>query len=1254
MKRKSFLKKTLSLFLVLTMMFSSTNVFAQETTTEAKTNTTVFSLTDYTLATLEDNSSVEINSSIANVNGNIYSAGDFAYTGSQLNVTGECNAVGIITNKNQVNFKKYEEGVEKLQFPNYLIHIRTSMSGDLNVYEQDQHLKSNTVTIDKDIFAKDNLYLTASILNGSSCVVANKNIKINTSLIRTNKDKPLVLVSEKGNININSSMDDFNGIIYAPNGTVEINSTSFNFSGKIIAKKIIINSSNTNITDNNEYADKYLQVDRNSTSWDDMVDSDKDGLPDEYESDIGTKPDNPDTDGDGLPDGYEVMESCTDPISKNTDNNSITDDLWDIDEDGLTNMQEYIKGTDPLNPDTDDDGLIDADETDKYKTDPLKFDTDEDRLGDGSEIGLGLDPNNPETFGYPDSEYVSNQSVSQESPILEDINNNDNPYKLSLDIRGSGSLNDSLLVRKSAYTEAMKNDAILGVVPEIIYNDFNIENATLKFQVDKQYVGNDDSIFAQSYPEFVGIKRYNVFMYFEDDNMMLPVKTQHDTENNIVIADVDRAGTYCVVDMEIWLETLGIMPAIDTELTLNSDSIKREFKAEAINFDDSLFNASSRMIDTDNSRSVNLMSSYNFNETLSDDEGFNKDKLDVVFMINTNANMTDKEFKSVKYNIIEVSKHIFSESKNARVYILEMNGSLLVSSQYTFYATSAYEIEQMLSTVVYDGYKTVDIDPGYLKMVNGISFRTDATKICFDIDNGFYSHFTNWSKDLPTILKSLNISTSIICPNTQLGSLYCNMALNSGGKLFKNWTEFPNEVLKYIYGYIPKLKDNDYKVITSSGLMLISLDGELSPTNGIDTDKDSLTDWKEVDSSLITLKEDGRVVLPSLYDCIVKKGNGDLFYVEEGMYRFVGFVGPKNKNFEELIKEIYIIPIKSDPTSADGDKDGILDIDEKWDGVDIRYKKINPLRKDTVETLFPELSSPRGSNKEKNPSYLEIKGNDVTMHLRVMFKGDANKNAATAFKTTYGDYDKEEESVSNSIIKSLGGSYTFKDVLIDGIKNRWGGDYSGSEFDFYKGMKVKFDVNIKEQKEKKFLEKTIEVNVKPGVCGVSNQSGVNWKSNCNRIITMYSSYCNIEAHKNKSGSECSEYNDNLYSIAVYEGIAAHEFGHVFGLKDMYPEARNNHGFYPKSQKEIWYSNDSFDFGLPLGEGIMIYNGRAKSNDIEMVLTAFEQNEWQYFVPYGKKQKISSAIKEDQIYMTEDDDKTQYIWDKTNYKFIIKS
>ena len=89
-----------------------------------------------------------------------------------------------------------------------------------------------------------------------------------------------------------------------------------------------------------------------------MIDSDKDGLPDIVETntgtfvsytDTGTDPNNPDTDYDGMPDGWEVDFNLdpNDDGSLNIHNGP----MGDPDGDGIVNLDEYQNASDPWETD---------------------------------------------------------------------------------------------------------------------------------------------------------------------------------------------------------------------------------------------------------------------------------------------------------------------------------------------------------------------------------------------------------------------------------------------------------------------------------------------------------------------------------------------------------------------------------------------------------------------------------------------------------------------------------------------------------------------------------------------------------------------------------------------------------------------------------------------------------------------------------------------------------------------------------------
>ncbi len=134
----------------------------------------------------------------------------------------------------------------------------------------------------------------------------------------------------------------------------------------------------------------------------DRADHDGDGMGSYAECNFGTNPLDPDSDHDGLNDPAEVYTHGTNPNNPETDGDGLSDTYELGVSDPLVNNNEVAPAPAPVEeapaaerPDRDGDQLYDDDETGVYGTNPDVFDTDGDGSSDGYEVWLGTSPLDP-------------------------------------------------------------------------------------------------------------------------------------------------------------------------------------------------------------------------------------------------------------------------------------------------------------------------------------------------------------------------------------------------------------------------------------------------------------------------------------------------------------------------------------------------------------------------------------------------------------------------------------------------------------------------------------------------------------------------------------------------------------------------------------------------------------------------------------------------------------------------------------------
>lgn len=618
-----------------------------------------------------------------------------------------------------------------------------------------------------------------------------------------------------------------------------------------------------------------------------FIDSDEDGLPDFVEKQIGTDINNEDTDSDGLTDYQEYYILGTDPLVYDSVTEGVSDADADSDDDGLSNIKEFELGTKPFNPDTDNDGLTDGDEVNIYGTDHLKYDTDDDGISDGDEVALGTDPLSPTTDGIADTERTFVQTIDADDEILEDINTEYNPYDLSLEITAAGNAQSSLTVQESGYSDSMFNWSILGTCPELNYDDScKVDEVVLKFKVDEEYIDNPDSEYAEENPEFAGIKRYNVFRFFEEDNILLPVKTDVDVENNTVSATVSDLGTYCLIDMECFLQDI-VQGAEDFE-NENSEKTENEELPTLQTF--SLFAARTLSAAAETAEISEAEPDKKVKPAIKYTDEFN-----IVFMYDSRDCTSDEDYAYFYENICDTAEFIFNQSPNANVYLLEMeNASADLSysagsdrfseitdggSKYEIHDLYIFkdnfdettsevnlteeEIEASLKEQSDYGKMTEEEKESYRNtqrqldmlrnnvvvsdvfdfVLNGIDSEKvvdiDIPTLCFSFfndKNALYNE--NTGRDYLSEMKNNdNIFVNLIGSydfSTYIGGYAYDLYQQTGGKRFnlRDDTLLSERLIKYIYELseseeIPEI-ENKYPMILSTGLEYVELDAPIT------------------------------------------------------------------------------------------------------------------------------------------------------------------------------------------------------------------------------------------------------------------------------------------------------------------------------------------------------------------------------------------------------------------------------------------
>lgn len=640
-----------------------------------------------------------------------------------------------------------------------------------------------------------------------------------------------------------------------------------------------------------------------------QFDSDDDGINDYLEIEVfGTDSRKSDTDGDGISDIDEIFYLNTNPKSADTANDGIGDANKDTDGDGLTNIEELNIGSDPTNKDTDGDGLDDYYEVKKSKTSPVDSDTDGDGITDNEEKELGLDPLKVMTDGIPDNERVFTQVIPADDPIFKNINTEDNAYDLSVEIKAAGFAKNNLMVRESGYSYILKDSSAIGAAPEFVYNpDFNVESITLNFAIKEPFRDNVSHYFdlmeedADYYnyefqvdAELLGIKRLNVFKYFQSINLAMPVYTEYDVENNIVSVTIDKfetddegnsygIGSYSLVDLEVW----GQMMNEESEETESADII-------------------------------------------TDAQGYMRPASNVQIGLPWFTNPVSVTLKVVS----DITRTIIEN--NYRSYVVPVENTRIVrpikrydslfGHKYAYYNSPGISYSAAAAACRAKGGHLITVtSPFEFSFLNGSlsAGKSGLYWVGATGGPGSWSWCTNESMSYARTITAYGY-TMDTC-GTYFSGLGNCLAYAPGLAYNTRTAPTVSNINGYICEWEPGafVNDDDAQIYSFrlGGSAITGLSSRLSSTSGADSDGDGISDWNEVDHKAISK---------------INRTSGGSSVSWRSAREFLtnaNLTGKKNNNSADKINAVFsgdvnVTPVVSNPVDIDSDGDGILDSED--------------------------------------------------------------------------------------------------------------------------------------------------------------------------------------------------------------------------------------------------------------------------------------------------------------------------------------
>ncbi len=208
----------------------------------SNTETLTFNGSGFTITgSVHTNDDLNINGSSITITGAAEAYGNFSINGSD-NHLGSTNVNGtFVPNGSGNSFGSQSSNTSIISMPDFSASVAAEAAAANQTYTGNKTINGSNIT-SSSMYVQGNLTVNGSAFTATGAVMADGNITINGSGVASGNSQ-VAFYSKNGDININGSGYNLNGLFYAPNGHIKINGSGIKVNGSVVGKEINVNGS---------------------------------------------------------------------------------------------------------------------------------------------------------------------------------------------------------------------------------------------------------------------------------------------------------------------------------------------------------------------------------------------------------------------------------------------------------------------------------------------------------------------------------------------------------------------------------------------------------------------------------------------------------------------------------------------------------------------------------------------------------------------------------------------------------------------------------------------------------------------------------------------------------------------------------------------------------------------------------------------------------------------------------------------------